>query len=134
MGSLSLRDTDWRLGTFRAVERDAETGSRATYLGESAGSSSIPRWIMSSQCEGPYARPSGNGTCFGRGSPREEGRGGGSYIAYSGRFFVVNTRSLSNEWQSASFPNWVGQRPGASGGGRRRAPHEHRRPQRFNGT
>ena len=61
-------------------------------------------------CSVPNAPRLLKGTLL-RATPEEYAAAGSSYIPYSGRFFVDETKkSLYHEMAVSFFPNWVGQR------------------------
>src|SRR5258708_39371678 len=100
----------WRL--VSEVERDVETGLENNVLGERPQGFILytPDGYMSAQLQGLARAPFAEGDLL-RGSPAEYIAAGGSYIAYSGRFFVDEAkRSLSHEMAVSFFSNWGGQR------------------------
>jgi hypothetical protein len=65
---------------------------------------------MSAQLQPPNRAPFSEGD-FSRASLREYAEAASTYIAYSGRFFVDESRrALSHEMAVSLLPNWFGQR------------------------
>jgi hypothetical protein len=113
MREKSLRDLlvgAWVLTS--CVVRDAETGVENHPLGEHPLGLILytPDGYMSAQLQRAERPPFADGD-FLRATPEEYAAAGRSYIAYSGRFFVDETKkSLSHEMAVSFFPNWSGQR------------------------
>jgi hypothetical protein len=100
----------WQLVRF--TERNVETGADNFPFGE------YPLGLilytsdgyMSAQLQSADRAPFAEGDLL-RATPEEYAAAGSSYLAYSGRFFVDETKqSLTHEMAVSFFPNWFGQR------------------------
>ena len=116
--ALSVRTTllrDQLVGAWQLVrftERNVETGAENFPFGE------YPLGLilytsdgyMSAQLQSADRAPFAERDLL-RATPEEYAAAGRSYVAYSGRFFVDETKqSLSHEMAVSFFPNWSGQR------------------------
>ena len=100
----------WQL--VRYTERNVETGAENFPFGEHPLGLILytPDGYMSAQLQSADRAPFSEGDLL-RATPEEYTAAGSSYVAYSGRFFVDETKqSLSHEMAVSFFPNWFGQR------------------------
>ena len=100
----------WQL--VRYTERDVETGAENFPFGEHPLGLVLytPDGYMSARLQSADRPPFAEGDLL-RATPEEYAAAGSSYVAYSRRFFVDETkRSLSHEMVVSFFPNWFGQR------------------------
>jgi hypothetical protein len=112
-GTVPLREKligAWRL--VSCVETKVETGDIFLPMGDHPEGFLLytPDGYMSAQLSAPDRTFFASGDMY-RGAPEDYVAAGTSYLAYSGRYYVDEARSVvAHEMAVSFFPNWKGQR------------------------